>query len=143
MNTEEALSVGMKYLRNTKSLFPKLRGQVHMVCIGVSGKEFLVGYNKYRSGIHPVYGYPGYSSVHAEFDFYRKAIKRGFEPDHIVVIGERTNLLRSTKPCKVCSSLLLDLGFKNIFFLHEEKMVKMDYKEFEREYISFYEERAS
>ncbi len=102
-----------------------------MVCVGISGKEVLVGYNKYRTGKHLVYGYPGYSSVHAEFDLYRKALKRGFEPDYIIVLGERTNLLKSTKPCKVCSSLLLDLGFKKILFLSENQLVEMDYKSFE------------
>lgn len=132
MSPEAALSLGMKYLKITKEYLPKTRGQVHMVCVGISGKEVLVGYNKYRTGKHLVYGYPGYSSVHAEFDFYRKALKRGFEPDYIVVVGERTNLLRSTKPCKVCSSLLLDLGFKKIVFLSEGQLVEMDYKSFEK-----------
>ncbi len=131
MSPEAALSIGIKYLKSTREYFPKARGQVHMVCVGVSGKEVLVGYNKYRTGNHLVYGYPGYSSVHAEFDFYRKALKKGFTPDYIIVVGERTSLLRSTKPCKVCSSLLLDLGFKKIAFLSEGQLVEMDYKSFE------------
>jgi len=131
VSPEAAFSLGMKYLKSTREHLPKTRGQVHMVCVGVSGKEVLVGYNKYRTGKHLVYGYPGYSSVHAEFDFYRKALKRGFEPEYIIVLGERTNLLKSTKPCKVCSSLLLDLGFKKILFLSEDQLVEMDYKSFE------------
>jgi len=121
----------MKYLKSTREHFPKTRGQVHMVCVGISGKEVLVGYNKYRTGKQLVYGYPGYSSVHAEFDFYRKALKRGFEPEYLIVLGERTNLLRSTKPCRVCSSLLLDLGFKKISFLSEGQIIEMDYGSFE------------
>jgi tRNA(Arg) A34 adenosine deaminase TadA len=131
VSPEAAFSLGIKYLRGTREHLPKARGQVHMVCVGVSGKEVLVGYNKYRTGKHLVYGYPGYSSVHAEFDFYRKALKRGFEPEYIIVLGERTNLLKSTRPCRVCSSLLLDLGFKKILFLSEDHLVEMDYKSFE------------
>jgi tRNA(Arg) A34 adenosine deaminase TadA len=131
MSPEAAFSLGMKYLKSTREYLPKTRGQVHMVCVGISGKEVLVGYNKYRTGKHLVYGYPGYSSVHAEFDFYRKALKRGFKPEYIIVLGERTNLLKSTKPCKVCSSFLLDLGFKKIFFLSENQLIEMDYKSFE------------
>jgi len=130
------LSLGMKYLKSTREYLPKTRGQVHMVCVGISGKEVLVGYNKYRTGKHLVYGYPGYSSVHAEFDFYRKALKRGFRPDYIVVVGERTNLLKSTRPCKVCSSLLMDLGFKKILFLSEGQLIEMDYKSFEELSVS-------
>ncbi len=131
MSPEAVFSLGIKYLKSTREYLPKIRGQVHMVCVGVSGKEVLVGYNKYRTGKHLVYGYPGYSSVHAEFDFYRKALKRKFEPDYIIVLGERTNLLKSTKPCRACSSLLLDLGFKKILFLSGNQLVEMDYKSFE------------
>ena len=134
MKPEDALYLGLRHLSSTKEINPKSKGQVHMVCVGVAGKEVMVGYNKYRSGKQLVYGYPGYSSVHAEFDFYRKALRKGYEPDFLIVVGERSALLSSTKPCKVCSSLLLDLGFKRIFFLEKGDMVSMSYEEFREDW---------
>lgn len=103
-----------------------------MYCVGISKKEILIGENKYIVSKQVKYNYPHFSALHAELDFFHKAKKEHFYPSDIFVFGYRKSLLKNTKPCLYCASILNELDFKRIHFFKEGKIITLTKEEFER-----------
>ncbi|ABJ91530.1 hypothetical protein YS40_136 [Thermus phage phiYS40] len=108
------------------------KGKVKMYCVGVNRKEILIGENKYIISKQVKYDYPHFSALHAELDFFHKARKENFYPSDIFVFGYRKNLLKNTRPCLYCASILNELDFKRIHFFEEGKIITLTKEEFER-----------
>lgn len=103
-----------------------------MFCVGVNRKEVVIGENKFVLGRQRRHGYPDFSSIHAELDFYYKAKRRSFVPQEVFVFGFRGGILKNSMPCAYCSALLLELGFKRISFFLDGEIVSMTREDFER-----------
>ncbi|AYJ73952.1 hypothetical protein phiLo_100 [Thermus phage phiLo] len=106
------------------------KGKVRMFCVGINKKEVVIGKNKYSSGPQHRLGYPPFSSLHAELDFYYRCKRTGFVPKEIFIFGFRKKFLRSTAPCIYCGTVLLNLDFRRIHFFVEGKLTSMSKEEF-------------
>lgn len=120
----------MNILLERETNIPK--GKVKMYCVGISKKEILIGENKYIVSKQVKYNYPHFSALHAELDFFHKAKKEHFYPSDIFVFGYRKSLLKNTKPCLYCASILNELDFKRIHFFKEGKIITLTKEEFKR-----------
>ncbi len=121
------LSLSKEALENGEA---SQNGKVEMFCVGISKKETLIGKNKYIVSKQVKYNYPKFSALHAELDYFHKAKKLNFEADDIVVFGVRKTLLKNTKPCIYCASLLAEVSFKRIHFFEDGKLISLTKKDF-------------
>lgn len=109
---------------------PEEKGKVKMYCVGINKKEIIYGENKYIVSRQKKYNYPYFASYHAELDFFYKAKKKNFFAEDIFIFGYRTNLLKTTKPCIYCATLLSTLEFKRIHFFEDNKLISLNKKQF-------------
>lgn len=126
MNTQE-------FIREAKRLTDKKicnTKQNHIAIITRRNKTISIGYNKSRT--HPMtqkYSYSPRNHICAELDAVLSApIDTDFSKCNITVIRIRSNgTLALSKPCKGCSHMLTQLGFKNIYYSNNNhNIVKME-----------------
>ena len=113
-----AVRISKERLKNHPEFLYK--GYIHFSFLILKGKVIAIGLN--HRGNNPIqYGYPIYGKIHSEIDAYRKA-KGLLKGDSFLLINIRLGrggILRNSKPCKFCQSLLKELGCKRVYYSTE------------------------
>jgi len=113
-----AVRISKERLKNHPEFLYK--GYIHFSFLILKGKVIAIGLN--HRGNNPIqYGYPIYGKIHSEIDAYRKA-KGLLKGDSFLLINIRLGrggIIRNSKPCFFCQSLLKELGCKRVYYSTE------------------------
>jgi len=119
-----AVRISKERLKNHPEFLYK--GYIHFSFLILKGKVIAIGLN--HRGNNPIqYGYPIYGKIHSEIDAYRKA-KGLLKGDSFLLINIRLGrggIIRNSKPCLYCQSLLKELGCKEVIYSTENNFQTM------------------